>query len=159
MYSNKNNLLFSSAIIALLLFTSCDYLKPPTAIEKPTIQEILQADQEFSDMSEQIGIKKAFLQFMSGDGIILRPKHVPLVGPDAIDYLSQVDDQEYTLSWKASGGEIAQSGDLGFTYGVYNLKVADTTLTGTYVNVWQKQKNGSWKYILNNTNESTRPNP
>ena len=146
-------------IFALVLFTSCDYIMPHTTKEKPSIQEILQADQEFSDMSKQIGIKKAFLQFMSEEGIILRPEHIPLVGPEAIDYLSQVADQDYTLSWKASGGEIAQSGDLGFTYGIYELKVADTTLTGTYVNVWQKQKDGSWKYILNNTNESTHPNP
>lgn len=142
-----------------ITFISCDFIQQKNTKEKPSIQEIIQADQEFSDMSEQIGIKKAFLQYMSDEGVILRPEHIPLVGPEAIDYLSQVADEDYTLSWKPSGGIIAQSGDLGFTYGIYQLKIEDTALTGTYVNVWQKQSDGAWKYILNNTNESTELNP
>ncbi len=158
MYSTFHQKIFWFLLLSFT-FISCDFIQQKTTKEKPSIQEIIQADQEFSDMSEQIGIKKAFLQYMSEEGVILRPEHIPLVGPEAIDYLSQVADEEYTLSWKPSGGVIAQSGDLGFTYGIYQLKMEDTTLSGTYVNVWQKQSDGAWKYILNNTNESTELNP
>jgi ketosteroid isomerase-like protein len=48
--------------------------------------------------------------------------------------------------------EIARSGDLGYSYGIYELILPDTTLRGTYVNIWKKQNNGEWKFVLNSNN-------
>lgn len=118
---------------------------------------VLEADKQFSDMSRQIGIKKAFMEFMSPEGVLLRPEQLPLVGAEAINYMSLVEDDNFVLSWKPTGGEISSSKDMGFTYGVYELKMPDTTISGTYVNIWEKQSDGSWKYVLNNTNEGTLP--
>jgi hypothetical protein len=74
---------------------------------------------------------------MSSDGVLLRPDHPPIIGAEAIDYLSQVNDTAYKLSWKPSKGEIAKSGDFGYTYGIYEFTTADTVIRGTYVNVWK----------------------
>ena len=59
------------------------------------------------------------------------------------------------MQWKPKGGTIAQSGELGYTYGLYVLKPAgkDTTLYGTYVSIWKKQTDGSWKFVLDSGNE------
>lgn len=145
--------------IACSIFTfSCDFITPElTPGKKDTPQELINVDIAFSDMSRQIGIKKAFTEFMSQEGILLRPDYPPIVGAEAIDYLSLVDDTGYVLSWKPSGGEISKSGDMGFTYGEYTLKVEDVEINGTYVNVWKKQRDGAWKYVLNNTNQGTSP--
>ena len=57
------------------------------------------------------------------------------------------------LTWKPDGGEIATSGDLGFTYGIYKLEMKDTVLKGTYVSIWKKQTDGKWKFVLDSGNE------
>jgi ketosteroid isomerase-like protein len=114
--------------------------------------EILNADIAFSDMSRQVGMKKAFLQYIDNEGTLLRPDHLPFVGADAIDYISALSDTGYTLSWKPLKAEMAKSGDLGYTYGVYELKLPDTVFRGTYINIWKKENDGEWKFVLNSSN-------
>lgn len=145
-------------LMVVLSALSCDFISPEHNTDsQDTPQALMDADMAFSDMSRQVGIKKAFTEFMSEEGVLLRPEYPPLKGAEAIDYLSLVNDTGYVLSWKPSGGEIAKSGDMGFTYGEYTLKVEDAVINGTYVNVWKKQKDGAWKYVLNNTNQGTSP--
>ena len=57
------------------------------------------------------GMKKAFIELIDNDGILLRPNHYPILGAEAIDYLSQSNDSSFSLSWLPSGGEVASSGD------------------------------------------------
>lgn len=148
---------FLPLISIALLFASCDDFK--TNNEKVTgSDEIINADIAFSNMSRQVGMKKAFIEYMSNDGVLLRPDHLPIIGADAIDFLSQVNDTAYTLSWKPLKGEISKSGDFGYTYGVYELTAADTVIKGTYVNIWKKQSDGAWKFILDSGNQGTTPN-
>jgi ketosteroid isomerase-like protein len=104
-------------------------------------------------MSRQIGMKKAFLQYIDNEGVLLRPGHLPLVGAEAIDFLSQLSDTAYTLTWQPMKAEISKSGDLGFTYGVYTLNIKDSVYKGTYVSIWKKQNDGSWKFVLDSGNE------
>jgi ketosteroid isomerase-like protein len=138
-------------LIITLMFFSCDVKKETT--QQSSIHEILNADISFSDMSRQIGMKKAFLQYIDNEGILLRPGHLPLVGAEAIDFLSQLSDTSYTLTWQPMKAEISKSGDLGFTYGVYELNIKDSVYKGTYVSIWKKQNDGSWKFVLDSGNE------
>jgi ketosteroid isomerase-like protein len=110
-------------------------------------------------MSRQVGMKKAFLEYIDNDGVLLRPDHPPIVGAEAIDFLSGINDTSYTLTWKPSRGEIAASGDLGFTFGIYELKTKDTSFKGTYVSIWKKQNDGAWKFVLDSGNPGIEPAP
>jgi ketosteroid isomerase-like protein len=123
--------------------------------EPASTQEMISADLAFSDMCRQLGMKKAFLQYIDDEGTLLRPDHLPIVGAEAINYISFLSDTSYTLSWKPAHAEIASSGDLGYTYGTFKLQLPDTTLTGTYVNIWKKEKDGEWKFVLNSDNPGT----
>jgi ketosteroid isomerase-like protein len=148
---------FLPFISIAILFASCDDFNTNN---KKVIgsDEIINADMAFSNMSRQVGMKKAFIEYMSNDGVLLRPDHLPIIGADAIDFLSQVNDTAYTLSWKPLKGEISKSGDFGYTYGVYELTATDTVIKGTYVNIWKKQSDGAWKFILDSGNQGTTPN-
>ncbi len=119
----------------------------------------MNADIAFSDMSRQVGMKKAFLEYIDNEGVLLRPNHLPVIGAEAIDFLSLVNDTAYTLSWKHTKAEIAKSGDLGYSYGIYELKTKDTILKGTYINVWKKRSDGAWKFILDSGNEGISQAP
>lgn len=152
-------------ILGLILFSltfillACDTQPDVRAKKTADAQEIIIADKAFSDMSRQLGMKKAFIQYISKEGALLRPGHMPIVGADAIDYLSQINDTAYTISWIPSHGDIASSGDLGYTFGVYTLVTADTTLKGTYVSIWKKQPDGDWRFVLDTGNEGVDSNP
>jgi len=156
---NKYTLSFALCSLAIAMFISCDVnVKKPTPKNTST-DEILSADLAFSDMSRQIGMKKAFLQYIADEGVLLRPDHFPIVGADAIDYISMLSDTAYTLSWKPMRAQIAMSGEMGYTYGVYILLLKDTTLKGTYVNIWKKGNDGEWKFVVNSNNPGISVQP
>lgn len=138
--------------LVITIFISCDVNVKKQHAKSASTDEILSADLAFSDMSRQVGMKKAFLQYIDDEGVLLRPDHFPIVGADAIDYISVLSDTAYTLSWKPMRAEIANSGELGYTYGVYILVLKDTTLKGTYVNIWKKENDGEWKFRVNSNN-------
>ena len=85
---------------------------------------------------------------MDDDGILLRPAHPPMIGANAIEYLTEINDSSYTLTWEPTAAQVSASGDLGYSYGIYNLELQDTTLQGTYLSIWKKQKDGKWKFVL-----------
>ena len=140
----------SGLLIATILFAACNVKKEtPKSV---SAREIMNADIAFSDMCRQIGMKKAFLQYIDNEGVLLRPDHLPIIGADAIDYISVLSDTAYKLSWKPMRAEIAKSGELGYTYGVYQLELNDSILKGTYVNIWKKENDGEWKFVVNSNN-------
>lgn len=156
MLQKRFSFLIPVSFIAVVLF-SCNVKK-----ETPkdlSADEILNADIAFSDMSRQVGMKKAFLEYIDNDGILLRPNHPPIIGADAIDFLSSTNDTTYKLTWKPAKAEIAKSGDLGFSFGIYELTSKDTVLKGTYVSIWKKQSDGEWKFVLDSGNEGISPTP
>jgi len=150
-----------SFLILLLIFSqvffSCNWQSQTSKINSP--DDILNADIAFSDMCREIGMKKAFLQYIDNEGVLLRPDHLPIIGADAIDYISILSDTAYKLSWRPMHAVIAKSGDIGYSYGTYQLKINDTTLTGTYVNIWKKESDGEWKFVLNSNNPGLSHEP
>lgn len=121
----------------------------------PDKNEIINADMEFSRLSEEKGMKTAFIEYIDSNGVLLRPNEMPIVGANAIDYLIQQNDTGYSLTWQPNNAEISVSGDLGYSYGIYAMRPAskDTVIYGTYTSIWKKQKDGKWKFVLDSGNE------
>ena len=134
-----------------LILTSCQ--QKSNLPKAKSTEEIIKEDEAFSNLSKMEGMKRAFIEYIDNEGILLRGGHLPIIGANAIDFLSQVNDSSYTLTWSPAGGGIAPSDDLGYTYGIYKLELKDTVLRGTYVSVWKKQKDGKWKFVLDSGNE------
>ncbi len=146
-----------TAFLPLVLFAAC-HTPLPRDDNKPSIDikaEIIQADRAFSKLSEDKGMKVAFLQYMDSEGVLLRPDNMPIKGGFAIDYISQENDTSFSMSWEPKGASVAQSGDLGYTYGTYLMKFKhrDSVVRGTYVSIWKKQPDGGWKYVLDSGND------
>jgi ketosteroid isomerase-like protein len=69
---------------------------------------------------------------------------------------------DFSLTWAPVKDEMAASGDLGYTYGNYVLKSKNkdgklVTHHGKYASVWKKQKDGSWKVVMDMGNSSPEP--
>ena len=117
---------------------------------------LLKTDLQFSDMSEKEGMHKAFLAFFADSGVILQDNGYPLKGKNSlIELYSKRPDTSFILSWKSVFEKIAGSGDLGYTYGFYTRMIKSTgeISRGTYITIWEKQKDGSWKFVLDTGTE------
>jgi hypothetical protein len=116
---------------------------------------MIAAEISFSKLSNEQGTRKALIQYIDSNGVLLRPNSFPMVAGDAINFISQSDDTSYSMIWQPKGGNIAVSGELGYTYGIYSItpKSKDTVIHGTYVNIWKKQSDGTWKLLLDSGNE------
>ena len=143
-------------LLSLFLY-SCVFKKKTVESNAAVKATLMEMDRAFSKMSEISGMKTAFMQYIDSNGVLLRPGTLPLIGGNAIDYISQGNDSSYIMTWDPNGVNVAESGELGYTYGVYSVKPSgtDTILHGTYVTIWKKQPDGKWKFILDTGNEGT----
>lgn len=140
------NIMLFVIITGLITIISC------TKSNKISSSEILlKTDREFSDLSAKEGMFKAFLSYIADDGVILSDNAYPRVGKEALrNYYSGKTDTLFTLKWAPVTGKISESGDLGYTYGLWTNtdKQSGRVSNGTYMTIWQKQKDGSWKFVL-----------
>ena len=120
-------------------------------------------DREFSMASKSFGVNKAFLSYVADDGVLLRTNNPPIVGKKTMQekFFSR-PDSGYTLTWEPLYADIAQSGELGYTFGIYEFKTVDKDgkqilENGTYVSIWKKDAAGSWKFVLDTGNEGLEP--
>ncbi|MCY7291668.1 MAG: hypothetical protein LH615_05730 [Ferruginibacter sp.] len=153
MYKYFTVLLLSGAILSIL---SCAAPKKEEATEIEKYKaSLIKADEEFAELSMQKGLKEAYLEYIDSNGVLLRPNVIPIAGADAVDYIIGLKDTGYKMQWKPSNAVVAISGELGYTYGVYQLtpSIGDTAFYGTYVCIWKKQANGKWKFVLQTGNE------
>jgi len=140
-----NIMLFVFITISICII-SCqkDGIKTETGI-------LIKTDRDFSSMSEREGMFKAFLSFIAEDGVILRDNSYPAKGKTTLkEYYEGKSDTSFLLIWEPLFEKISESNDLGYTYGIYSSKVKSTgnISKGTYITIWQKQSDGSWKFVL-----------
>ena len=154
---NSLKLCISCLIIASFLFASCwsaDTVRTTTKANIDSLKQVLKKkDLEFSNLSYNQGVKEAFLSFVAADGVMLRDNSMPTEGKTEIEKLYKNFSNDVSLTWKPLYADVAQSGELGYTYGLYTLTknvTTDSTIVsrGTYVTVWKKQPDGSWKWAL-----------
>ena len=67
-----------------------------------------------------------------------------------------------SLTWTPVHADMAGTGDLGYTYGNYVFKSKDkagkvVANYGKYVSIWKKQKDGTWKVVVDMGNSSPEP--
>jgi len=123
---------------------------------KSETRTIAETDTYYSAMSAEKGRNAAFLAMFDSSGVILRPYHKPIEGLDSITkLLLSENDSSYKLIWKPLFSKTSRSGDLGYSYGTYEVLTRSTDSIigkGTYNTIWKKQPDGSWKALLDTGN-------
>lgn len=56
--------------------------------------------------------------------------------------------KDFKLQWYPVKAEVAESGHTGYTTGNWKITTPDSTVHGCYVSIWKRQKDGTWKYVL-----------
>lgn len=141
----------------LFVFITVLFINLSCAEKSKNLNEgvLLQVDRDFSAMSVKEGMFNAFLYFVDEDGVFLRNNSYPSKGKERLrQYYSAKSDTSFILSWEPVFEKISESGDIGYTYGIWTntQKVSGEISKGTYVTIWKKQDDGSWKFTLDTGN-------
>ena len=117
---------------------------------------LMKEDLNFSTMSVKAGMQNAFLAYFADSGVMLRDNGYPLIGRESlVSMFANRTDTSFILSWEPVFTRIAKSGELGYTYGYYTrtIKTTGAVSKGTYVTIWEKQKDGTWKFVMDTGTE------
>lgn len=160
----KKLLSFVLILTLAVVFTSCCgnkcMMKKKGCDMKAELETLLQIDREFSDYAVEHGSAEAFKKYFAEDSIQLPQGGQPVYGNGEI-YEGMIEFAEkYEMEWEPQEGQIAASGDLGWTWGRYTFYEKGSQSPsgqGKYVSVWNKDKDGSWKVKIDIGNSNPEP--
>jgi len=114
---------------------------------------LLNAERAFLKLAQADGMVKAFSKHLNKEARLHRNGVQPLHGQEAItQFLAKTS---FIPIWEPMFADVAQSGDLGYTYGSYELKETSNsnaaTEKGYYVRVWKRGANEQWQVVLDTT--------
>jgi len=124
------------------------------------LEAIRAADVQFSNDARKDGTGVAFGRYAASDAQMFSGPGEFITGPHAISESFGPPTEKNSLVWHPVHGEVAASGDLGFTVG--NAVFTGVREDGAkierfskYLTVWKKQRDGSWRYVVDGG--SSRP--
>ncbi|HEU0006648.1 MAG TPA: nuclear transport factor 2 family protein, partial [Terriglobia bacterium] len=123
------------------------YSRDASAQENPDWASLVKAERAFAATSLAKGTRTAFLDFLAEDSILFRPGPVP-----GKKWIEEHPAPPSLLTWEPAFADVAQSGDLGYTAGPWEIRPSspqDKVMAyGHYVSVWKRQTDGAWKVVI-----------
>jgi ketosteroid isomerase-like protein len=110
---------------------------------------LLDAEREFSKVSESSSTAEAYARFVDPEARMNRNGTQPYVGSAAIN--SHLKLKKNQSRWQPMKAGVASSADLGYTYGSYESNEAGaptSTERGYYARVWKRDSKGDWKIAM-----------
>lgn len=138
-------------LLALVVLPNTD--PRAAASSKVTADTLKQLEADFMNAAAEHG-SEGYMSFYAEDGVEVPNGADILAGKANIaKTMSFLDEKDNHLTWTPVGADIAASGDLGYTYGNYEFHTKDESGKpvvdhGHYTSIWKKQKDGSWKVVL-----------
>ncbi|MGI8782752.1 MAG: YybH family protein [Acidobacteriota bacterium] len=122
---------------------------------------LMKIDAEFSAFTAEHGMGLGFQKYFADDATLFPDRAEPVSGKHSISaFLARASEGDKSVfSWTPARAEVAHSGELGFTFGNYEVKGTGPdgkprTQRGKYVSIWKKQADGSWKVVVDIGNSS-----
>jgi ketosteroid isomerase-like protein len=148
--------------IALLSFVLFSLLTPAAFTQNTASQGtalLFKLEAEFAQAVAEHG-HSAFVSYFAEDGVELDEGG----GITSRDEIAKQPawPEGTSLTWTPVRGDMAASGDLGYTFGNYVFKSKNkegkiVASYGKYMSVWKKQKDGAWKVVVDMGNSSPEP--
>ncbi|HYR99809.1 MAG TPA: DUF4440 domain-containing protein [Gemmatimonadales bacterium] len=115
---------------------------------------VMDADRAFAARAVSDGVPTAFGAYAATDGAILSGQPGIIYGPAAIRSLFEANfPATGRILWRPVAGDVAASGDLGFTVGEAEIHTvapdgAPRTSYTKYLTVWRRTDAGEWRYVI-----------
>lgn len=131
-----------------------------SASERVTADSLLQMEAEFMKAATERG-SAGYMSYYAEDAVELPNGEAVIKGKTNIaKTMGFLDDKNNHLTWKPEGADVSSSGDLGYTFGTFEFSTVGkdgrpAVEHGKYTSIWKKQKDGSWKVVLDMGNGSS----
>jgi uncharacterized protein (TIGR02246 family) len=149
-------------LLASAFLVSCGAPSADLTAEEKTIQAL---DEQWSTAASKNDVD-ATVSFYADDAVVLGPNSSIAKDKKSIrDGWVAMLAPGNQLTWKQTKTELAKSGELGYSYGTYQLTMKDpkggpdTKDTGKFLEIWKKQADGKWKCIVDTYNSDLPPAP
>ncbi len=158
----KINFILYTIISSVLIFSCTNQNSFSKEEMEKAKSEIKKTDSLFCVYSIENGFAIALVAFADSEVIKLNDGENPVYGIEKlIEKSAGKEKGESVISWKPIKVDVGLSGDLGYSFGNWEYKTptenGDTTYYGNYFTEWKKQKDGSWKYVLDGGNNTPKP--
>lgn len=132
-------------VLPAIGLAACATVSAPATTE----QEMMAADRAFAARALEIGAGPAFVEFAADDVTIFPSAGVPQTGKAAVEAWTSQWPEEMIVEWAPEAAHAGQGGDFGYTWGyaTYTQAGQEGASYGKYITVWQRQDDGSWKWI------------
>jgi ketosteroid isomerase-like protein len=132
---------------------------PASAPGKDGAETLKQLEGEFMKAAAEHG-SQGYMSYYAEDAVEV-PNGEDLISGEVniAQTMGFLDDKNNHLTWTPVGADMSSSGDLGYTYGTYEFRSLGkdgkpAVSHGKYTSIWKKQKDGSWKVVLDMGNSS-----
>ncbi len=115
-------------------------------------EELMEREKEFLAAWKTNPLPATYASFLATGVRIQHEGYLPTTNPDTINAL--ISHLHKTLIWETVGSGAASSGDLGFTYGLFEMQDNLKDSKGHYVRIWKKQPSGKWTITLEMMNNN-----
>jgi len=145
------------ALLASLMLISEAFADSHKNAEATTPESILmQADVTWANAATNKEMDQFYASILK-DVVLLAPNAPIAEGPESFGMLFELP--AVALMWQPVSANVSGSGDLGYTFGTYELsfdgpggvRIVDK---GKYMTVWKKGADGSWKVAADMFNTS-----
>src|SRR5262245_21280582 len=146
--SSQSNTMEGSLVLTILtVFCLLAWPLTTSAQQNSDWTSLVEAERAFAAASLSKGSRAAFLEFLAEDSILFRPG--PVSGKK---WIEEHPAPSTLLTWEPIFADIAQSGDLGYTTGPWEIRPSNPqykpSAYGHLFTVWKRQSDGTWKVAL-----------
>ncbi len=157
--------LFGVALLSLMALACAPTAEAPPPIDLEAERaSLLQTDASwFEAYSASDSPADVFAAQVVADASLLPPGAPLAVGREAIrEAIAALEEiPEFSVTWAPASAEVADAGDLGYTVGAYEMRMAPEgspiEIVGKYLTVWKKQPDGSWMVVVDMFNADGPP--
>jgi len=116
------------------------------------LQKLTDTEKAFVTNAQSSGARNAYLAQLAEDVKVMRAG-LPPQGVEIVEtYIPRGKD--ISLTFAPSGGAVSKSGDLGYTYGSYELLWnGQVKEKGFYSHIWKRDSKGNWRIVVSNIEE------
>jgi ketosteroid isomerase-like protein len=126
------------------------YKKDPPSDAAEGRSEILGLESRFRETLVRQGVREGYLGSVAENPRVHRAKTFPVLGKKAIgDYFK--DRKLTVVAWEGIDGGVSASGELGYSYGRYEIRQEERSEKGYFTHVWKRGGNGEWKLVADVT--------
>jgi uncharacterized protein (TIGR02246 family) len=159
--------LCSAALLGLML-AGCNPPPPPAAPDThdADVRAITELETQWNQAYVAKDVDK-IAAYYADDAVLMGPGSPAAKGKSAIvaELKQMVADPAFSLRFMSSTVDVAKSGDLGYTQGDFQTSMTNPKThkavdgQGSYVTVYRKQPDGSWKVVSDIATFSGEPMP